>query len=584
MMYRLHDFLTAPGKRLTHPRSLFWLGLAIAFAAAYATLFLREAFSGNYLVQDDARQHVFWMWRFVDPELFPGDLIADYFQSVAPAGYTNLYRLAAAIGIEPFLFNKLLPVGLLLITAGYTFGVCYELFPVPAAAFGASLLLSQALGMTDTLISGTQKAFLYPLFMAFLFYLLRRSRLCWLTVALLGLFYPQMVLVAAGILALRLLAWRNGRLSLCPDKREFWFCAIALGVIFAVMLPYAIGNSEYGPTISASQARELPEFVEKHGRSRFFYDDEPARFWLEGRSGIRLASALTPATNAVGFVLLFLPILRRWSPLTEKFKNGAVLVQLLGASMTWYFAAHAALFKLHLPSRYSGHSLRILFVLSAAIALFILIDGVWNWAKQKQYSTERSLLALGVTVFFAIPLLVYPAWVSSFPTAAYKVGSAPQLYRFLQQQPKDTLLASLSEETNNVPSFARRSILVGSEYAIPYHLGYYRQVRQRLADLIEAQYSFDKGAIAEFIQQYGIDFWLLDRDAFELDYVTEREWIAHVRPEAEIAAANLALNSSLPLQGAISSCTVLELSDATLLDARCILSELEIEVESARLD
>jgi len=53
------------------------------------------------MVQDDARQHVFWMQRFLDPALFPRDLIADYFQSVAPAGYTAIYQMMAGVGINP---------------------------------------------------------------------------------------------------------------------------------------------------------------------------------------------------------------------------------------------------------------------------------------------------------------------------------------------------------------------------------------------------------------------------------------------------------------------------------------------------
>jgi hypothetical protein len=61
-------------------------------------------------VQDDAQQHVFWMRRFIDPQLFPNDLIADYFQSVAQPGYKAIYQLAAAIGIDPMVFNKLLPI------------------------------------------------------------------------------------------------------------------------------------------------------------------------------------------------------------------------------------------------------------------------------------------------------------------------------------------------------------------------------------------------------------------------------------------------------------------------------------------
>jgi len=63
---------------------LFWLTLSFTFAILYSFLALQEAFSSEYVIQDDARQHVFWTRRFLDSNLFPNDLIADYFQSVAP--------------------------------------------------------------------------------------------------------------------------------------------------------------------------------------------------------------------------------------------------------------------------------------------------------------------------------------------------------------------------------------------------------------------------------------------------------------------------------------------------------------------
>ena len=76
--------------------------ISLLSALLYSAIDLQVAFAGDWVVQDDARQHVFWMARYVDPELFPNDLIADYFQSVAPWGYTSLYKLGIAIGIDPF--------------------------------------------------------------------------------------------------------------------------------------------------------------------------------------------------------------------------------------------------------------------------------------------------------------------------------------------------------------------------------------------------------------------------------------------------------------------------------------------------
>lgn len=97
---RIHKFLTAPTGNF-NSRMVFWFSLSLTFAAMYGLLGLRQAFSGEYVVQDDARQHIFWMRRFLDPALFPNDLIADYFQSVVPWGYSTFYRLFAAVGIDP---------------------------------------------------------------------------------------------------------------------------------------------------------------------------------------------------------------------------------------------------------------------------------------------------------------------------------------------------------------------------------------------------------------------------------------------------------------------------------------------------
>ena len=88
----------------------FWLLCSLAFVVLYSYLGLRQAFASEYIVQDDVRQHVFWMWRFVDPELLPNDLITDYFQSVVPAGYTALYKVMAMLGIHPILFSKILGI------------------------------------------------------------------------------------------------------------------------------------------------------------------------------------------------------------------------------------------------------------------------------------------------------------------------------------------------------------------------------------------------------------------------------------------------------------------------------------------
>ncbi|MGK7908840.1 MAG: hypothetical protein AB4040_16650, partial [Synechococcus sp.] len=76
--------LFAPGTKWTSPHVRFWLLVSVLFGLGFSVMGLLEAFQVPYTIQDDARQHVFWMQRFIDPELFPSDPIADYYQSVAP--------------------------------------------------------------------------------------------------------------------------------------------------------------------------------------------------------------------------------------------------------------------------------------------------------------------------------------------------------------------------------------------------------------------------------------------------------------------------------------------------------------------
>ena len=578
LITRLHKFITVPSANKSSLR-LIWLSLSLTFAAIYSILALQKAFSGEYVVQDDARQHVFWMRRFLDPTLFPNDLIADYFQSVAPLGYSAVYHMVAAAGIDPLLLSKLLPLVLGLTATGYCFGVCLQLLPVPLAGFIAALLLNQNLWMQDGFTSATPKAFIYPLFLAFLYYFLRRSLLPFLiAIALLGLFYPSFIFICAGILVLQLWRWEQGRLRLKPNRSDYFFCVTGLGVALLVLLPYVLASSEFGPVIRADQARTLPEFSHLR-RSAFFDDNDPWRFWFNGsRSGIRLPSTLMPPLVYAGFLL---PILLRYPslfPLAKHFRRNTLLAQIVLASFGMFFAAHAMLFKLHLPSRYTQHTLRIVFVIAAAIALTLMLDAVFALVKdihkeQLISSFVSRLLPVASCLLLGAALVLYPTSLKSFFWTGYIVGEVPALYEFFQAQPKDILIASLSEEVNNLPTFSQRSILVGSEYAIPYHLGYYRQFRQRTIQLIQAQYSQNLAELQNFIQKYEVDFWLLDKGALTPAYIAGDRWFKQFFT-SEDPLANLQQGLAPALASFTQRCSVFETEKLVVLQADCITRNL----------
>ncbi len=525
----------------------------------------------EYAIHDDARSHVVWMWRFIDPELFPNDIIFDYFQSVAPPGYTTFYQAFTAIGIHPLTVNQLLPTLLGLITTGYCFVVVLQILPIPITGFLSTLFLNQNLWLRDDLISATPRAFFYPIFLAFLYYILRKYPLgIGITIALLGGFYPQAVLLAMGVLIIQI-AWK-----FCSSSKIIksqCICVITgLIVGFIVLLPYAIYPSEYGSVITLTEAKILPDFY-PGGRASFFTDNF-FDFWITGdRSGFLPQEWFTKGFPPPQFFLgLLLPILLLFSqslPIIRQInQNITILPQLLIASTGLFTCAHLLLFRLHHPSRYSQHSLRIIFAIAAAISVVIIVENIRyqvNWNKIKK--PVKLFLFLLATF-----LLFYPAVLQGFPKTNYIVGKYPSLYQFFAQQPKEIRIASFIREVNNIPAFSQRSILIGSEYFLPYHKSYYLELNQRGKDLILAQYSPNIETVQQFIQQYNINFWMIHESAFSPDYIQQNNQISQLNPEAAITVQTQLKAGIEPILSTfVETCTVWQINDIIVIETSCIL-------------
>ncbi len=581
---QIHRLLIAPNGKSSRWQMIFWFSLSMAVSIIYGILALQKAFSAEYVMQDDARQHVFWMLRFVDENLFPNDLIADYFQSVAPLGYSSLYHSLANLGVHPLLFNKILPSILGILTTSYCFGVCLQILPIPITGFMATVMLNQNLWMKDDLASGTARGFVYFLFLAFLYYLLCKSLLpCLVTIVLLGIFYPQCVFISVGILILRIWDWQAGTFRLSRQRHNYIFCVVGTGVAFSVMLIYALKSSDFAPVITVAQAKQLPELL-SGGRSAFFFDNPFIHYLGDTRGGIFSPWLFSPITLCFAFFLPRLWQFRAKYPLLGQLTEEIVILpQILITSMGMFIIAHVLLFRLYLPSRYIGYSFRIVLALSAAIVLTTILDTVLsnNFFRGRVNPLPRKFFALSFTALLAISLLFYyPVFIKKFPKPTYVTGGFPQLYKFFQKRPKDILIASLDREVDNLPTFSQRSILAGREYAIPWHFGYYSKFRQRTRDLIQAEYSANLADVKNMMQKYGVDFWLLRDDTFTPDYIKKNKWlkqylVSKLKEDELVKLTNnifqdLQQGSVPALSKMIPNCTAIGVQNYVVLDAKCI--------------
>lgn len=568
----LQKLLSAPVSKTLDSRTLFWFTLSCAFSVYFASLAMQQAFSSPYVLQDDARQHIFWAAKFVDADLFPHDLITDYFQAIAPTGYTLLYRGMASLGVDPLLFSKLLPMVLGLMVTGFCFAASMRLLPVPSAAFVGSFLLNQSLWMRNGLVSATPRAFTAPLFVAFIYFQLRGSRLASLiTIALMGLFFPSIMFVAAGTWLLQLIGWENRRLKLSRDRREYLYALAVLATMALVLLPYAIKTSSYGPVVTGNEARTMPEFLPKGRMAVYkqgFWD-----YWFTGsHTGMFSSSVFYPLLMGLGLLLPGLLVFRKHFPLVDRVSRRiALMPRAVLASLVMFAAANVLLFRLYLPSRFTVNSFRILLALAAGLTAIIILDTIVRWAIAHATQPLGSIMAIAATGALAaalfLPQILSGVWVDT----RYKTGEAPQLYEWLARTPKDALIASLSNETDNLPVFAKRSILVGREIALPFHRGYYGQIRQRAIDLIHAQYSADLADLQRFIQTYGVTYLLVDRDAFTADYVTGDRWLRQFQPAVKEATARLEQGITPALAKLMDSCAVFEANGLVVISADSVL-------------
>ncbi len=516
-----------------------WFALALLYAVACCVMALHQALASKYLFADDAREHVFWMARYLNPALFPHDPSADYFQALAPSGYATLYWLLARVGIAPLLASKFIPSVLSLFAAGYFFRLTLRLFRSPAAAALGTILLSQCLWCNSDLPSATPRAFFYPLFIAFLYYQVRGSTAgVMITIALEALFFPPAALLSLGVLAWDNLDWEKGRGPIfVREPRPYLLLIGASALSLLCLLPYLHRVGSLGPLVTFAEARRMPEFG-PHGRVPYFLPTWWGR-WVGGNGGIHNIPSRPPWLLAA----FLWPVLRRFPhrfPVLDQVPRGVRPAwQVIAAALSLFFAAHLLFFHLYLPNRYTESVMRVVLVLFAAGVLYALIDAAARWAAQNYSRFEL----VAPAILFGL-LAAYPMFARHFPSAGYSKGSDPALYAFFARQPPDIHIASLADEADNLPILCQRSIIIGAECAVPFHPDYYLPLRERGLQIARAQYSADLPVLQKCLRDQQIDFWLLDRAAFARKYARKSRLLRQL----QLSAPNEALG---PTRGVI---------------------------------
>jgi hypothetical protein len=584
---------------------LFWLGAALALNLVFTARTMAPAF-GPDVVQDDARLHIFWMARFRDPELFRNDLIADYYQALAPPGYSALYWTLSWV-IDPLVASKLLPPVLGALVVLFTFLFVRQLHPQPTAAFLSCGLLSWYSWQLDDLSSGTPRAFFMPLLAAQAWALVTSRRA--LSVGLVVLsaaFYPAAGALGLALVATRVFRFIGWRPAVSRERSDWLTLAVAVMLVAAVLLPTQIATSRFGPTVSIERARAMPEFG-PDGRDPFFVRDGFS-YWVKNRnSGLDLraahprfgATALLVGSVVLAVLLPSILLVQRRFPTAIRVRDAAILLQLMLSSFALFFLAHLVLFHLYYPDRYVRTSLPLIVAVAAGLVLATLIEvvgrAVWAWltaperirptpprpahilpplagraSKRRGAVSGNEVVTGGLALALGIGLAAYPSIASS----RFFRDEHPAITRHLRSLPKDVMVAAVPRDNDGVPTFARRRVLASQQFAVAVHEGYYGEIRRRIDDLIQAYYSDSLWEIAEFTARHQVDILLVNRRAFRESTFAD-VWIGDAsgkwQPFTSTVSRKLQGNRNFALLEVARRCSAVDDGDLAVVTSECLL-------------
>lgn len=460
----------------------------LVFAVAH-----RHGLASPYIINDDVRQQLFWMARWLDPALYPSDLLTRYAAAYVPPGVKALYFLAAkGLGVGPILFSKLLSGGLFLLLAlglfglGTTLGGRVQGYACASMAWLMPFFLKNISG-------GLSRSFAAPLLALFLWAWMRRSDRGMAAVLLLeAVCIPYIAVLCAGCACLDALFARLRDRPDAPFPVRPWHGLVLLAAAGMVWsFNHSLTASGFGPLVGKAALAAGPEFsaagrLELYPLPNPFFD---LIYWPFESIGLFLDIGLVAGIVSLVCLLPFVILGARrvsWPVLAPRLRPAGML---LAGSLFLYILARAVALRLFVPDRYSSYTINLLYALGLAVVLRHALSGLLTrpWGR-----VAVLLVAAGLG-----------AWRLT-GDGLYDYRADAPLYAAVRALPKDALLAGNPVVLDNVLTFGRRDVLASYELAHPWSVGYWEEYYPRLAHQAAAYYAKDPATVLEFAAAYHV--------------------------------------------------------------------------------
>lgn len=538
-------------------QALALLGALTVAVYLYLALFVPGTLTYSpFTIQDDARQFHSWLPQLVDHRLLADDPMALYWRAMSPLAYRVPFAAAAALGIDPVFFGRLLPVPLIALSLWASWRLARKINPDPAVAFFAAALCFGYLIHDDSLFGSTPRSYSHPLLLLALDAIVGRRpwlAVVWLT--LLSSLYPTSAVAGFGILVLAQ-AHRMAGPPLRPTLKQVLPLVLGALAIVVAALPLEQRAKPWGPVITLAQALSMPNMNRITGRSSIVDASGHIGWVCSARMGY-LPEAVPcdwgwPGALPVNALLLVpLIVLAVRAALgrpdrTTAERNRLYLHALVACTGCFVVAALTA-FSLHFPGRYTQRILGPLEWLAMG-----QLAGTWLMGKPRGWYLAPVAL---LVVIAATPLTGF-------------VQPDAGMVRYVRTLPRTARIGGVSEELAVIPALTGRAITAAPEQATPWHMGYYGPFEWNMTLSLAAVSAQDQRALAGAMLASHADYLVVDRALLHGSVIPER--YGQIVPDAAAAAQRELAKGPSVVQRDAERCARYRSAEVYVLDGACL--------------
>jgi hypothetical protein len=470
-----------------------WFAVALCALAVFLVAH-RLGLASPYVINDDVRQQLFWMARWLDPSFYPSDLLGDYAAAYVPPALKALYYAAAkGCGLDPLAFSKWLTGCLFVVLALAFFGMGMALEGRMLGFFCAAMACCLPYFLKN-ISGGLSRSFAPPLLALFFLAWVRRSGLGMaLSLLAQALFIPYIAVLCAFCACCDAFWARiTDREAGVFPARPWHGAALLAAAALVWAFNHGLTTAGFGPLVGRKALAAAPEFTAA-GRLELYPLPNPffdLVYWPFESIGLFLDIGLFAGVVSLAVLLPFLIVGFRRAPWPQlSARAGRQAAALLVGSLLLYVLARIVALRLFVPDRYIAYTVNMLYALGLAVAL--------------RHALARPLAAPAGRVALCLAVLAFGMWRLS-GAGLYDYRADAPLYAAVARLPKDALLAGNPKLLDNVLTFGRRNVLASYELAHPWSTGYWGMYYPRLAHQAEAYYAKDPAMVLDFARAYGV--------------------------------------------------------------------------------